>query len=162
MRYRPFRSLTFWLGIPTFLFLLWAWVDSMTYDSEVSYKAEFRLRDGSLTKRGMEASNSGGHLSLSWGRPDGSGYKLLSNKFASKQRDLHKKTEWLPLPAYVVNRNHSGTIYHSLSIPYWLLLLCYVFFWTVLILFQWLVVKRIKARHATLEVETGKPDILMT
>lgn len=97
--------------------------------------------------------NSGGDVSLSWGRPDGGDYKLLSHKFDSKKRDLYRRTEWLPLPSYLANRNFPGTIFYSLSIPHWLLLLCYAFLWIVLILFQWLIVKRIKARQTALGEE---------
>lgn len=157
MRYRPFRSLTFWLGIPGLVFLLWAWVDSMTHLSQVSYKAEFRLGDGSLAKRNVAASNSGGDVSLTWSRPDGD-YKLLSHKFDSKKRDLREQREWLPLPSYLANRNYPGTIFYSLSIPHWLLLLSYAFLWIVLILFQWLIVKRIKARQTAL-VEESSPVV---
>lgn len=154
MRYRPFRSLSFWFGIPGLIFLLWAWVDSMHYNSEVSYKAECRLSDGTLTNRHTSASNSGGDVTISGGRPDVS-YKLLAHHFDSKSRDAREQTSWLPLPSYLVNRNYPGTIYYSLSTPHWFLILCYAFLWTVLILLQWLAVKRIKARQQVLEEEAN-------
>ncbi|QJE94307.1 hypothetical protein [Luteolibacter luteus] len=151
MRYRPFRSLTFWLGVPGLLFLLWAWADSMRYLSAASYDAEFRLADGDTSIRNRSISNQGGDVSLTWSWPDSSGYKLLSRKFHSKQRKIYETKDWLPLPAYLVIRNYPGTIYYNLSIPHWFLLLCYGFAWTVLMLFQWLIVKRIKAGQLALE-----------
>ncbi|QJE94386.1 hypothetical protein [Luteolibacter luteus] len=155
MRYRPFRSLSFWFGIPGLIFLLWAWVDSMHYDSKVSYKAGCRLSDGTLTSRYTSASNSGANVALSWTRPDVS-YKLLSHHFDSTKRDPREQTSWLPLPSYHANRSYPGIIYYNLSIPHWFLILSYGFLWIVGILFQWLVVKRIKAGQRALEAEAGK------
>lgn len=154
MRYRPFRSWTFWLGVPGLIFLLWAWADSMFYNSQLSLETVFLLEKGRTFSGRDSISNSGADVSISWALSDGSGSKLLSRKFGSTQRDAYDHTEWFPLPSYLVTRNYHGRIYHNLSTPHWFLLLCYAFGWTVLILVQWLVVKRIKARQLALHEES--------
>jgi hypothetical protein len=126
---RPWhRSPVLWFGLPGLIFLVFAWIDSMSYSSGLQ---------ADVLGRSRSFSNSGAAVSVSWRSEPGirGGGKAL--KFGRLRRDPWPRQDWFPLPAYVAQNNVGTTISHSLSISYWFIILTYLGLWQLPWLFRY-------------------------
>lgn len=152
VQYRPFRSFTFWLGVPGLLFLVWAWVDSMSYLSFVARRVDF-IRPSGLTLSAIDnITHRTGAVKASWSWAAAKDVTRLPRGLEQASRSASKTKNWFP-PA-----NFSSTLSPSIGarqytwvIPHWLLLLCYTVTWALLVIGPWFVVKRTQARVAKLQ-----------
>ncbi|WP_035604340.1 hypothetical protein [Haloferula sp. BvORR071] len=128
-----FRSLTFWLGLPGLLFLLWAWWDSSKFDSDaLMYSWGFLARNGDsqFTITILEDYKSYWMLSGSLGfdRQPRAESRLF---FPSARIDRMTEPHWT-----------------RIFIPHWQVVLAYAIPWSVLFLWSR---RRIRLRAVMLE-----------
>jgi hypothetical protein len=123
MRFPLFRSRAFWFGVPTLLFLLWAWVDSTRNLTEVGRESPW----GSFA---VEHWNSAVVLSRA---PVGSPFNFynMSLRGPYPTKDPAPTVWW---PAAKAERDHVGRPF--VQIPHWLLVLAYLGAWSLIIAFR--------------------------
>lgn len=120
---RPwYRSPALWFFLPGLVFLLWAWVFSMQREANMHFQiggSSIRLHNG--------GSTVGARWAQTRVRPPG-GVTPREFHLEVTPRSPSAKTEWFPLPSYVVNRMFSPP-WHYFNLSYWLLLLIYIGLW---------------------------------
>lgn len=123
MRFPLFRSRAFWFGVPTLLFLLWAWVDSTRNLTKITRESPW----GSFA---VEHWNSAIEISRA---PVGSPFKFLSMFWRGgyPTKDPAPTVWW---PAANAERDYLGRPF--VRIPHWLLVLTYLPAWSLIIAFR--------------------------
>lgn len=123
MRFPLFRSRAFWFGVPTLLFLLWAWVDSTRSITEIGRQSPW----GSFA---FDHRNSAIEISRApVGSPFNFSNTLWRGAYATK--DPAPAVWW---PAVKAERDSVGR--HFVRIPHWLLVLAYLAAWSLIITFR--------------------------
>jgi hypothetical protein len=142
MRFRLSRSLTFWLGLPGLLFLLWAWADSFDWQSRLSYSG--RLRAGTL-------ASDGSTVSFEWIR-----YEPLPAGAASPNPGYEPPelptTDHLGFARHASSRaqrpllwakfgsatgGSGAMVSRTVSFPYWMIVLTYLGLWVAAMAWRW-------------------------
>lgn len=118
MRRAWYRSPVFWFALPGFVFLVWAWIDSMQRTTVVQ---------GSIAGVPVQLDNRSGAMGADWDKP----YLGKSAKWALEVRPASLRLEgrWFPLPSHISPHNMVNAVGHSVDIPHWLLLLAYTGLW---------------------------------
>jgi hypothetical protein len=125
------RSLTLWLGLPGLLFLLWAWLDSMSFESGISIrKHSVSPNLESLSRDSYFSSNSA--LTFVVGHLHHRGSVRTDHNIIVLPRTSSRGEVWWPTPG--CHRDYDpATGYTSrwLRIPHWLLVLLYLLLWSL-------------------------------
>jgi hypothetical protein len=120
---RPWhRSPVLWFGLPGLIFLLLAWVDSMSNNTTVDATAFGRSVRfwngngviGASGYRGHNPSRSGKHWDL---------------QLHARSRKLDRGESWFPLPSYSPNHAFWASRWHDVKFSYWFLILVYLGLW---------------------------------
>jgi hypothetical protein len=142
MRFPLFRSRAFWFGLPTLLFLLWAWEDSTRTNTLLMGKGpwgsfSFEHRDSAI-----EVCRA----------PVGSPFPFPDHWFRGQYMtkepvDPAPRIWW---PAVKAERDSVGRPF--IRTPHWLLVLTYLAAWTLVIAFRrrhWMKARRTGAAQLT-------------
>ncbi|MCW1916996.1 hypothetical protein OJ996_25630 [Luteolibacter sp. GHJ8] len=136
------RPFAFWLPAFVLLFLCWAWADSRRNSSAIS--CSYMRRDDDIKTIIITAEES----SLVLGASQTQGLRIPKHHPVSVGRrryELPPKsfTPWFPLPKTMTQGEGIGTsggpissIYQTLHIPFWCLILAYIAGW-LLLLHRW-------------------------
>ena len=150
IRSRIFRLRSFWLGLPGLLFLVWAWADSMSYQSGVVFKQSLSMAPGSKGSFNHFAGQSGGAFRVNWWSFDeATRTRLVSSEFKAT-REAEPMVERFPAPGMVTLPRHEfypGILVGAkrLTLPHWLLILVYLALWGWLILRRWKAARKMEA-----------------
>ena len=110
------RSLTLWFGLLGLLFLVFAWIDSMSHVTSMEIRVPTHtlyLDNGNSTLNASLRDNAGtGHSTTAW-------HLWLHPRRAEPGR------EWFPLPSYL---GFPGA-WHHFNFPYGFLLAAYLGLW---------------------------------
>ncbi len=123
MRFPLLRSRALWFGVPTLLFLLWAWVDSTRNQSWLQKGSPW----GSFAFEHWNSAIKIGRAPV--GSPSAFADKMGRGPFPTK--------EPLPpvwWPAVEAKRDFYGRPY--IRVPHWLLVLAYIVTWSAVISFR--------------------------
>lgn len=145
MRFRLFRSLTFLLGLPGLIFLLWAWADSFDWQSQLSYSGKPGL--GTLT-------SDGSTIFFDWtryeplrpgaGNPEYERPQLPTVSEVDFARDASSRAKrpllWAKL---TISTYRLGPMVTShVFIPYWMIVLAYLGLWSAAMVWRWMRARR--------------------
>jgi hypothetical protein len=115
---RPFyRSPVLWFALPGLVFLIFGWVDSMSYHSSFQ---------GRVSGRPVNISNGNGTFGISW-NPDRTSSMVLD--LSSKRYASRPGASWFPLPSYVATNYVGTSTWHHLNVSYWFAILAYLGLW---------------------------------
>ena len=134
MSFRLHRSLTFYLGLPGFLFIAWAWTDSLKYQSRIILQRSAR-GDTDTFRHFL------GTVDLRWWLQSTEPTLPVRHWRWSPKRELHEHRGVAPQPitfkkdrfAYSSTVKVRGIV----ILPHWFLLTLYTLPWSALILWQW-------------------------
>jgi hypothetical protein len=131
-RFRLFRSRAFWFGVPGLMFLLWAWADSMRYNTFIS---------GSGRVEGKVSHVWGTASFAVWQDPIATGFpEFKMDRKAIRDEDTVKKAKYLAelgLAWLIADRPGS-----SISVRHSMVLSGYLLLWLALIARRWWRFKR--------------------
>lgn len=117
MRFPLFRSRAFWFGVPTLLFLLWAWVDSTRNIIEIEKNSPW----GSFAILHLDSAIEVCRAPV--GSPFAFSDRVWRGRYVTK--DPVPRIWW---PAVKAERDHLGRPF--VLLPYWLLVLTYLAAWS--------------------------------
>lgn len=142
MRFRLSRSLTFWLGLPGLLFLLWTWADSFDWQSRLGFAGKPGL--GAL-------ASDGSTLSFEWTRyepvPQGMAQEPLEYEIPELPSGMHfhfshdpsarpkRPLLWAKFEAWT--QRSGPTVSSAVFIPYWMITLGYLGLWSTALTWRW-------------------------
>jgi hypothetical protein len=134
-----FRSPVLWFFLPGLVFVLWAWIHSMSWYSTMVFEIgghPVRLENGLAT------------AGVNWQEmsPSSAGSRFLG--IESRPNDAPASKDWFPLPSYFKARSGSGPAWHYFHIPHWFLLLVALGLWQLPWLGRYYRRKRIAAAHS--------------
>jgi hypothetical protein len=115
-----YRSPVLWFGLPGFVFLCFAWYDSLSMRSELD-----------LVTPGGEVTliHHGGKLGISWDEGRAFGRTGKPWQLVLEPRDAKRSFEWLPLPSYLSGEGYRGSRWHNVGLSHWLVILAYAGLW---------------------------------
>jgi hypothetical protein len=138
---RPwYKSLVFYLGLPVFLFLLWAWADSNFHHSSLRKSGTTPSRTLYYT---TVIANSPGAVWVSHRTRKGNHGKI-TGPFVLGRAPLQGLRTWFPAPEYkhlpgatynprVTDKDQAHTL---ITLPHWLLILLYLALWSLAFLWR--------------------------
>jgi hypothetical protein len=135
--------LSFWLGLPGMLFLLWAWVDSRHHPAEVEYS-----RGGPHLWNVTHGSSRLVVTIRSWA-PDSEAAWGPQYRFARSQSFLPADPVKLLQVPYYSSAGDARTakpndiLFRQVAVPHWLAVLIYIGIWSCLMLWR----VRVRGRH---------------
>jgi len=142
MRFRLSRSLTFWLGLPGLLFLLWAWADSFDWRSGISIAGKSGL--GGLASDGSSISFHWSHLAPvpSGVVPPVGEYEPPELPPTTSMDFYHESSTRGQRPLlWAQFERSSGTAgavaSRMISVPYWIVTLAYIGLWGAVVAWRW-------------------------
>lgn len=140
MRFRLSRSLTFWLGLPVLVFLLWAWADSFDWESRAS-----------LRKSGAICSvvSDGSSITFEWIRKEptassGTGEYEPPEIASTTGFDFYRTASARPKRPLLYAKlgtstaDFGGLRESALHVPYWMTVIAYVVLWFGLMAWRWM------------------------
>lgn len=159
MKPKPFhRSMTFWLGLPGLLFLLWSWHDSMTHDAGIfrSIQVGYSNSPGYNVVSEDRIGHSRAGLVITVFEVDPGPDRIIGVEapVLARRAVAPEVMPSSPFPSFqAVNfRNYSrgrfGNPVKSLFIPHWMILIAYGIAWGAAILWRQGRIRR--AGHANL------------
>jgi hypothetical protein len=128
MSRRWHRSPVLWFGLPGLIFLVLAWIDSMSNISTL---------DATVFGRSVRFRNSDSVISASWYSERRSSSSGMAWDLQALPREPERGESWFPLPSYIA-LNHVGTSsWHDLNFSYWFLIMIYLGLWQLPWLFRY-------------------------
>lgn len=126
------RSPVLWFALPGLVFLIFGWVDSMSYHSTVQ---------GRVSGRPVNINNVNAAFGISWNlnRTSSKVLELSSKRYASRPG-----ASWFPLPSYNATTYVGTNTWHSLNVSYWFAILAYLGLWQLPWLWRYHHRKRIR------------------
>jgi hypothetical protein len=127
---RPWhRSPVLWFGLPGLIFLIAAWVDSMSWNSRLEL---------SVADRRLSCWNHGSRIGVGFYQNRnlllGSSGKTWD---LQPSRDPTKDRSWFPLASYMSNDGWSYYRSHAVAVPHWFVILVYLGLWQLPWLFRY-------------------------
>jgi len=118
---RPwYRSPVLWFGLPGFVFLCAAWVDSMSNVSSGRV---------ALPAYVLSVTHQDAHLEFSWHAERRPATPAGRWSMERKAGSAGQEKQWFPLPSYHRNDLHRSILWHNLKLPHWFVILCYLGLW---------------------------------
>lgn len=148
----PFRSLTFWLGLPGLLFILWSWWDSQEHTAGVFRTVGVMHRSGPVTA-GERIAHLNSVLFIERYTPEPRAGLVYSSYPPTLARGPLILTPGTLTPLFPPMRWKSwrnpmigdeGLVRTCIWIPHWMILLAYCLAWGAVILWRRHRIRRMK------------------
>jgi hypothetical protein len=134
MIFKLHRSRAFWLGLPAFLFILWAWMDSLKYQSWITLHRGAR-GDSDTFRQFL------GTVDLRWWLQSPEPDLPLQYWRWTRRREPHEHRGVAPQPLTLKKERFAyGSVVKTRAIiilPHWFLLALYTLPWAGLLVWRW-------------------------
>lgn len=157
MTFKLHRSRAFWLGLPGFLFIAWAWTDSLKYQSRIILHRSVR-GDTDTFRQFL------GTVDLRWWLQSPAPNMPVQHWRWLRKRQPHEHHGVTPQPiTFKKERFAYGSVVKARAIvilPHWFLLTLYTLPWAGLLAWRW----RVHVAHQKLvqeleDQERGLPEV---
>jgi hypothetical protein len=151
---RPFyRSLLFYLGLPGLIFLLWAWADSMRYDSSVQARVQIDTPGNMILLR-QHLRNCDSWIWIEWLEPADPDHTAITRKGKWFVRETRPGTRWFHPISQLTSSVSDQLTRRYLFIPHWLLILAYLALWSIALYWRHRRLKRASTLHSPAQPQT--------
>jgi hypothetical protein len=148
------RSLLFYLALPVLIFLLWAWVDSMSQESGIEIrKHTVSPTRTSLSRDSLRNRNSAVEIIVN--HPSHGDRARTERDLIILPRSPASGGSWWPAAEYAREQEFDSPAFsRSAIIPHWLLVLLYLILWSLAFTWRHRRLKRASKLHSPAQPQT--------